>query len=112
MIDSYRFGEIVIEGRRYTQDVLIFPRRVKASWWRREGHKLQIDDISEVISERPDVLVVGTGHSGLMRVMPETASYLASQGIELIVETTHKACQTFNQVSASKKAVAALHLTC
>ena len=112
MIDSYRFGEIVIEGRIYTQDVLILPHRVEASWWRSEGHKLQIDDISEVVSAKPEVLVVGTGDSGLMKVMPETASYLASQGIELIVETTDKACQTFNQISASKKAVAALHLTC
>ncbi|MEM3578264.1 MAG: Mth938-like domain-containing protein [Candidatus Bathyarchaeia archaeon] len=28
MIDSYDFGVIVVNGKRYTSDVIIFPERV------------------------------------------------------------------------------------
>ncbi len=72
MIDSYRFGEIAISGEVYTSDVIIFPQRVRSNWWRREGHKLYPQDIEEALRERPDVLVVGTGNSGMMVVPKET----------------------------------------
>ena len=43
-IDSYSFGRIVINGKTYTSDVIIFPDKVDASWWRKEGHLLQLAD--------------------------------------------------------------------
>ena len=112
MIDSYRSGEIIIDGKVYTSDVIILHHQVKDDWWRGEGHKLCADDLKVVIMEKPEVLVVGTGDSGMMRVPPETIQYLASLGIELISETTEKTCQTYNKLLGSKKVVAAIHLTC
>lgn len=113
MIDSYDFGKIVINGRRYTSDVIVFPNRVRDSWWRREGHRLHVKDIEGAVQEeKPEVLVVGTGYSGLMKVLPETENYLKSKGIELIVQSTREACETFNRLVKSKRAIAALHLTC
>jgi hypothetical protein len=32
-IESYHFGEIVIDGRRYSSDVIIYPDRVEGQWW-------------------------------------------------------------------------------
>ncbi|MFB0501433.1 MAG: Mth938-like domain-containing protein [Candidatus Bathyarchaeia archaeon] len=113
MIDSYDFGQIVINGRRYTSDVIVLPDRVRESWWRREGHRLHVEDIEGALQEeKPEVLVVGTGYSGLMKVLPETENYLKSKGIELIVQSTREACKTFNRLVKSKRAIAALHLTC
>jgi hypothetical protein len=112
MIDSYDFGRIVIDGRTYTSDVIVFPNRVKGNWWRREGHRLHIEDIEEIVKEKPDALVVGTGYSGLMAIPRETADYIRSKGIELIVENTAKATEIYNRLSKSKRVVAALHLTC
>lgn len=112
MIDSYGFGRIVIDGRLYTSDVIIFPDRVEDRWWRKEGHQLGVEDIEKVLQERPDVLVVGTGYSGLMKVLPETKERLASEGIQLIAENTRKACKTYNRLHESKRVAAALHLTC
>ncbi len=112
-IEDYRFGRIAIDGKIYTSDVIVFPDRVKDGWWRNEGHKLCPADLWEVVQEKPEVLVVGTGHAGLMRVLPETEEYLQRHGIRLVVERTAQACQTFNQLSRSgEKVVAALHLTC
>ena len=112
-IDDYRFGRILIDGRPYTSDVIVFPDRVQDGWWRNEGNELCPADLWEVVQEKPEVLVVGTGHSGLMRVLPKTEEYLEQQGIKLVVERTTEACQTFNRLySSGEKVVAALHLTC
>jgi len=112
VIDSYQFGEIVVNGKKYTSDVIIFPDSVKDNWWRKTGHQLCLDDIAEVITENPEVLVVGTGASSLMKVLPEVQKDIEARGIKLIVEATDKACNTYNQLSGSQKVVAALHLTC
>ncbi|MDY7042061.1 MAG: Mth938-like domain-containing protein [Chloroflexota bacterium] len=113
MIESYSFGRIVINGRPYTSDVVILADRVFFSWWRQEGHELAPADLDEVIAARPDVLVVGTGHSGLMRILPETETYLAEQNIQILAERTTDACQTYNRLRRSgQNVVAALHITC
>lgn len=112
MIESYDFGRIVVDGRVYTSDVIVFPNRVRSDWWRREGHVLHTDDLKEIMRERPEVLVVGTGYSGLMEVPRETVEYVRSKGVELVAENTQKAVEVFNALSKSKRAIAALHLTC
>ena len=111
-IDSYRFGLVVINGQNYTSDVIIFPDRVNARWWRNKGHELCLEDIAEVIAENPEVLVVGTGAFGLVKVLPEVKQSLETQGIKLIAEPTNEACNIYNQLCQSQKVVAALHLTC
>lgn len=113
MIESYDFGHITVNGKSYHSDVIIFPNRVKDDWWRKEGHRLCIEDLEDVLEAKPDVLVVGTGYSGLMKVPMEVKQYLEERGIEVVVQRTRKACETFNQLAQSeKKAVAAFHLTC
>ncbi|HEY87832.1 MAG TPA: hypothetical protein G4O06_07405 [Dehalococcoidia bacterium] len=112
IIDSYRFGLVVISGRKYISDVIIFPDRVRDNWWKKRGHQLCLEDIAEVLTDNIEVLIVGTGESGLMRVLPETKQGIEAQGIKLIVETTDRASQTYNQLCHSQRVVAALHLTC
>lgn len=113
LIDSYDFGRIVIQGRSYSSDVIIAGDRVYGDWWRREGHKVSLEDIRETVErENPEVLVVGTGYNGLVKVLPETERFLSSKGVKLVAEKTEKACEVFNQLTKSKRVVAALHLTC
>ena len=112
MIDSYNFGEIVIEHKKYTSDVIIYPDRVDDSWWRRQGHQLQIEDVQEPLSKNPEVLVVGTGASGCLEVLPQTRAHLKALGIELIAKNTSEACHAYNRLSGSKSVIACLHLTC
>jgi len=111
-IDSYDFGQIVINGKEYASDVIIFPDRIKDNWFRKVGHKLSLEDIAEVVAEKPEVLVIGTGAAGVMKVPPEVEKAIKDKGIKLIAERTAKACQTYNQICQSQRAVAALHLTC
>jgi hypothetical protein len=112
MIDSYEFGRIVINGKRYDSDLIVFSDKVRSGWWRKEGHRLHVEDLKEVLEVKPEVLVVGTGYSGLMTVPPGTRKYVESKGIELMAQKTTEACETFNRLVKSRKVVAALHLTC
>ena len=111
-IDSYHFGQIVINGKKYSSDVIIFPDKVRDNWFRKRGHQLCLEDMAEVITEKPEVLIVGTGASGLMKVLPEIEQATQARGIKLIAETTDKACYRYNNLCRSQRTVAALHLTC
>jgi len=111
-IESYHFGEIVVDGHRYSGDVIIYPDRIDSQWWRKEGHSLDPDDVWEVLEARPEVLVIGQGSVGRMDVPAETRSKLQDAGIEVITEPTARACETYNRLRGKRQVVAALHLTC
>ncbi len=53
MINSYRFGKIVVNGRNYSSDVIVFPDRIQGSWWRHKGHELSLKDITRGYPLRP-----------------------------------------------------------
>ena len=113
MIDSYSFGRIIIDGKKYTSDVIIFPNRVTSDWWRKEGHRLHTNDLNDVWKETVEVLIVGTGYLGLMKVPHETKEFIESKGFELIIQPTKEAWKTYNSLAKSGKTViVALHLTC
>jgi hypothetical protein len=47
MIENYSFGQMLINGKKYNSDLIIFKDYIYDSWWRKEGHNLCIDDIKE-----------------------------------------------------------------
>ena len=113
MIENYSFGQILIDGKKYNSDLIIFDDHIYDSWWRREGHNLHIDDIQEIINKKPDILIVGTGYYGLMKVPEELIENIKSFGIEqVIVKKTGDACNEYNKLCKKKNIVAAFHLTC
>jgi hypothetical protein len=112
MIDGYDFGRISVDGKEYRCDVIVFPERVVDSWWRKEGHRLCLDDLQEALAWRPEALVIGQGQPGLMKVPPALIEELRRRGIEVFAAPTEKAVAEYNRLCGSKKTVAALHLTC
>ena len=105
----------MIDGKRYTRDIIIFQDRVLDGWYRREGHNLHIEDLKEILDTKPqtEVLIVGTGYSGLMKVSNEVKEILNSLKIDLISKPTKQACKTFNEfVKSNRRVIAAFHLTC
>ena len=111
-IDGYVFGRIIIDSKTYTTDVIIYTDRVDSSWWRKEGHYLQKEDLPDIVKAKPDILVIGTGNMGVMQVPESTKKYFEALGIEVHVEKTGKAVEIFNSLPADKKVIAAFHLTC
>lgn len=112
MIENYSFGQIFINKEKYNSDLIIFKDHIYDSWWRKEGHNLCIDDITEIIDKKPDTLIIGTGYYGLMKVSEELIKYLESNNIEVIIKKTKDACDEYNTLHQKKNVVAAFHLTC
>ena len=111
-IEHYRSGTITVDGQRHTRDLIILPERIVAGWWRKEGHVLHPDDLTTVFEAAPEVLVVGTGAYGMMRVTGETRRALEIAGIRLIAAPTTEAVGTYNELRKETRVAAALHLTC
>jgi hypothetical protein len=65
MIESYEFGKIVVRGKEYTSDVIVYEDHVDHTWQRRQSHYLADYDIPDVIADLPEVVIVGTGYAGL-----------------------------------------------
>lgn len=63
-IDSYQFGQIVIDGVSYNSDCIILGDSVQSNWWRKKGHLLSAEDIEIVLTARPSVLVVKVSNGG------------------------------------------------
>lgn len=111
-ITHYSFGTITIDGHTYASDVIIYLDRVDSKWRRKEGHLLQIEDLADIMTAKPSVLIIGTGASGLMKVPGKTLKYLNSNGVGVHIHDTKKAVELYNMIASQKPAIAALHLTC
>lgn len=111
-INEYNFGYIVINGHKYLSDVMIYPDGAVEEWWRSEGHTVNHDDILGVLSSEPEVLVLGTGATGMMKVPFAIYELCREKGINLVVETTADAVNVFNHRKKESRTAAGLHLTC
>jgi hypothetical protein len=114
MIDSTSFGSLTVKGRLYTSDLIIFPDgTVVENWWRIKGHLLQLDDLDTILRTNPELIVIGTGTHGRMRLHPGLAESIGDRGIDLLAEPTPRAIHTFNTKWSDKVFVAGgFHLTC
>ena len=114
MIDQYATGShMTVKGKRYHQDLKIIHGKVIGNWWRQQGHRLATDDIDDIVNARPQILVIGTGYAGNMRVPDTVRQTLKSSQIKVIAQTTADATATFNRLVEEGKDVAgAFHLTC
>ncbi len=70
-IDAYSFGSITIDGKTYRSDLIIYPDKIDQKWWRKSGHLLQMVDLRQITGYKPEILIIGTGASELMRIDPE-----------------------------------------
>ena len=111
-VESYSFGKMVVDGERHTNDLILLPDRVIPNWWRDQGHRLSAGDLERVFEAQPEVLVAGTGASGVMEVPRETRDAVEAAGIELQVAQTGEAWRMYNDLQDERPTAGAFHLTC
>ena len=116
-IDSFQFGSIMIDGKKYGHDILLFPdgtvRERKGGFWKFGSHAIKKADIEELVRAKPELLVVGTGTSGRARVDPEVNTNTIEANIKLLVTPSPDAINRLNQlVDEGKRVAAIIHITC
>ncbi len=113
-IDRYLFGSLVADGREFRTDVLITPAGVRDGWRRREGHVVRAEDLSDLLEDHPERLVIGTGAYGRMRPAPDLGRELAQRGVIVEEMPTAAAVERINEMLRVGAAgwAGALQLTC
>ncbi len=113
MIEDYSFGSIKINGQKFEDDIFIDLDGKVSSWWREESHLFQEKDIKSFLEQKPEIVIFGTGKSGIAKLSKDLKDFLESSGIQIIVQPTEQAVDSYNQArEQDKKTVAFLHLTC
>lgn len=112
MIEHYRFGSMTVSGETHTRDIKIISGRVIPNWRRRSGHMLDTRDISDILDSNPDILIVGTGAFGMMRISESMAGHAEASAIRVIAAKTAVAVAEYNRLCANPGVCACFHLTC
>ncbi len=113
MIESFKFGEVIINGITYNQDLFIVKGKVTPSWWRKKGHLVDIPDMEDILGADPEILIIGKGTNGRVKISDSLRQHILEKGITLIEEKTPEAINSFNQLFTGGKNVAAgFHITC
>ena len=110
------FGEIEIEGQRYDYDVVIdagtVAKRSKKPSKRYRGEFGHTPlSAEERIPWGGSRLIIGTGASGSLPVMPAVRGEAERRGIELVAVRTEEALRLLGEVEADD-AYAVVHVTC
>ncbi len=110
------FGQIEIDGRRFEHDVVVeggvVRRRKKGPskpYRDRYGHTPLSPD--EAIPWSAPRLIIGTGASGRLPIMPELLEEARRRGVEIVAEPTDAACRLLAKADP-KNVAAILHATC
>jgi hypothetical protein len=115
-IDSTSFGEVVVDGKKYC-DVLIvgdklIPRK-RGLLERMFGtsHAISMEEVQQLLSNLPEVVIIGTGQSGVLKVQEEHRKLLSLKA-QLIELDTPQAVDEYNRLSKDKRVNILIHTTC
>jgi len=116
-IGQVRFGAVVVGDDAYSEDIVIpvsgkVKKRKKAKVKKLYGssHVVGPEEVRRVCKGGPEVLFIGTGHSGLLEVTEEARRYLSERSIECRALPTPELPDAYN--NSRKRKAALIHVTC
>jgi len=116
-IDATAFGSITINGQKIEHDVIL---RLDGSIEKRKkklskkvygtSHIVSLEEAKYVYERGAELLVIGTGHSGLLELSEEAERYFKKQGCKVKTKNTTKAIHLWN--SSGENVIGLIHITC
>ena len=112
-INSTRFGSVTIDGRIYDEEdnYIIFWDGKVIGLHTVERHVFGRTELEIILKKNPEMIIVGTGDSGLLRVSEEVRSLCRERRLKFIETISKEAITRFNE-NLDKKVVAFIHVTC
>lgn len=110
------FGEIEVEGRRFTHDVVIEAGEV-AKRHKKPSKPYRAELGHTPLSAEEKIpwggrrLIVGTGESGALPILPAVWAEAEHRGVELVALPTEEALRLIGDVDAGD-VYAIMHVTC
>lgn len=105
-VRAYQPGLIQVNEQVFTSSIIITPERLINTWRPQHIEELQREDLAVIITLRPAILLIGTGHN---LQFPHLDIYgdLINYGIGVEIMNTHAACRTYNALTSEGRSVAA-----
>lgn len=116
-VNDFRFGSIVIDNKKYSRDVLIFPDgRVEprqGGLWMFGSHTIRRKEVERLLEGEPEVVIIGTGTSNKARLSAEAENWAKERKLKLTVLPSYEAIARLNELADKGRKVAAMiHITC
>jgi len=116
-IQDTTFGSITIDGKTYAHDVVIrlsgqIEKRRKKLSKEKYGtsHIISKEEARFIYEDGADLLIVGAGQEGNVRLSPEAGDYLEKKGCAVTLQPTPEAIRSFNE--SRRKKIGLMHVTC
>ena len=114
-IESFSFGTIVIDGKKYHRDVIIYPdgmvKKRKGGIWMFGSHSFKKEEVEEL--KGAEVAVIGLGTNARAHLSDAAKSYAQECNLELLLLPSREAVSRLNQlIEQGKRAAAIFHITC
>ena len=116
-IEDTKFGSITIDGKTYEHDVIVrlsgkVEKRKKKLSKEQYGtsHIISKDEAKFIFEDGCDVLIVGAGQEGNVRLSPEASDYFNKKRCKVLLQPTPEAIRSFNQ--SHDKKIGLMHVTC
>lgn len=109
------FGWLNYGGKIYEHDRVLHQDGISPVWWRNRRHWFDLDDAMAIVDRhRPELLILGTGWMGMMRIdLDALTAGLARAGVTFQAHRTPDAILLYQRAFQQGIQVAAgLHVTC
>lgn len=117
-LDFTSFGSITINGKRYGQVLIVgetVQEREEKKLYSLFGttHYIGNWEVEKLLSNKPEVIIIGSGQSGVLEVTDDVRQKLIAEGAKLKILITPEAIKEYNKlVAEGKKVNALIHTTC
>ncbi|MCD6492104.1 MAG: MTH938/NDUFAF3 family protein [Candidatus Njordarchaeia archaeon] len=120
---STKFGQIRIGEKIYNFDVIVTadlsiikrPKYLSKHKKKQYGHTpLTKEEIEYILNltEKPEIIIIGCGQYGSLPIEEEAKELLRSLKINVIIQKTPEAIQTFSNYVKRKNILGIFHVTC
>lgn len=116
-VTRIKWGEVTVEGERVRfKDVKLYPGGAREWDWNKTGTKhspgIQPADVIDLIENGARIVVLSKGQEGILRVMPETITYLEERDVLVYILKTLEAVDLYNSLTDKEPVGALIHSTC
>ena len=116
-VDKLSFGSIIINGKKFRRDVLIFSdgtvKKRKGGFLMFGSHNIKKAEIKELVQGDPETVIIGTGTDGKARLAHNLESWASEKNLSLMVQPSYEAATRLNElVDQGNKVAALIHITC
>jgi hypothetical protein len=118
IIDKVFWGKVKVDGKEYHQVLIVGNEVIERDEPKLENlfgttHKIGEWEQEKLLSNKPEMILVASGWSGVLKIEAEFKKRVENAGIELRVALTPRVAKVYNQlVKEGRRVNALVHTTC